>query len=100
MNINYKIIIMRKLQKFIISTGKFLSVREMQELSGGSESSNGIDIYKCTCYMTMPGGYVFTKYANVKATSQSAAESGVLRNECEGYTSASCIFLSHLDGTH
>lgn len=91
---------MRKLQKFIVSTGKHLSVREMRELSGGLESSNGIDIYKCTCYMTMPCGCVFTKYANVKATSQSAAESGVLRKACEGYTSASCTFLSHLDGTH
>ncbi len=93
---------MRKLRKFIVAapTGTRLSVKEMQGLSGGS-SSNSIDIYECTCYLTMPCGCVFTKeHVFVKATSQSAAESGVLRSKCEGYTSASCHFYSHLDGTH
>lgn len=92
---------MRKLRKFIIEVpeSKLLSLREMKALSGGSEWDNRIDIYKCTCYITMPCGCVSTKYANVKATSQSAAEAGVLRSGCEGYTSASCKFLAHLDGT-
>lgn len=81
-------------------SGRCLSVEEMQNLFGGSGSSGSAFIYKCTCYVTLPCGCVSKKYANVKATSQSAAESGVLSSGCKGYTSASCQFLCNIDGTH
>ena len=90
---------MRKLRKFIVtsSTDNRLSIREMQALSGGSRN---FEIYSCTCYVTMPNGGVNKKNVNVVADSQSAAENGVLGNQCKEYTSAYCQFLSHINGTH
>jgi hypothetical protein len=93
---------MRKLHRFIVnnSGNRPLSVDEMQSLFGGSGLDTRIKIYACACYLQMECGCVFTKYVNVKATTQSAAETGVLNRACSGYTSASCHFLSNIDGTH
>ena len=90
---------MRKIRKFMISSqlNKHLSAMEMLSIAGGVEWSN-VDIFKCTCSLTKSCGSVYTRTVNVKATSQSPAESGVLRNDCQGYTSASCQFLYHING--
>ena len=90
---------MRKLRKLIIAApaGEYLSVREMQTLSGGSQS---LDIYKCTCYVLIPTGAIATKNTNVKAFSTSQAADIALKNDCAGYTSAYCEFFCHINGTH
>ena len=90
---------MRKLRKFIIAdpAGERLSVREMQTLSGGSQS---LDIYKCTCYVFIPTGVIAKKNTNVKAFSTSQAADIALKNDCAGYTSAYCEFFCHINGTH
>lgn len=93
---------MRKLHRFIVkkSGNRPLSVDEMQSLFGGLGSDTRIKIYACTCYLQMECGCVFTKKVNVKSITQSGAEAGVLRGDCNGYTSASCYFLANIDGTH
>lgn len=85
---------MRKIKKLTLDKSEqdLLSNDDMEKIA-----ASGIGVYVFRCYCIYEG---YSKYANVKAVSQAAAQAGVLRyrNACYGYISASCSCLSTMSG--